>query len=143
MDMTKDEALRMTHNLEATVFVYRNYKDKSIKAEYLEQAKPLGDSPDWEHIATLEPRMWVECHYAAIEQAQKQNIESIALEALEHFYSYGFDRVTCEKAIVAIKDSLPQEKPVAFICQGNVYMADDVDEYCTATHIPLYTKEQL
>ena len=37
----------------------------------------------------------------------------------------------------------PEQEPVAFICQGNAYMADDVDEYCTATHIPLYTKEQL
>ena len=69
----------------------------------------------------------------------------MALEALEHFYSYGFDRVMCEKAIVSIQDILPKpsKKPVAFICQGNVYMADDVDEYCTAKHIPLYTKEQL
>jgi hypothetical protein len=33
----------------------------------------------------------------------------------------------------------PEQEPVAFICQGNAYMADDVDEYCTATHIPLYT----
>ena len=33
----------------------------------------------------------------------------------------------------------PEQEPVAFICQGNVYMADDVDEYCTAKHIPLYT----
>ena len=37
----------------------------------------------------------------------------------------------------------PEQEPVAFICQGNLYMADDVDEYCTAKHIPLYTKEQL
>ena len=33
----------------------------------------------------------------------------------------------------------PEQEPVAFICQGNAYMADDVDEYCTAMHIPLYT----
>jgi hypothetical protein len=39
-----------------------------------------------------------------------QQVEAmkLALEALEHFYSYGFDRVICEKAIVAIKESLPQ-----------------------------------
>lgn len=69
----------------------------------------------------------------------------LALEAFEHFYSYGYDRVMCEKAIISIKETLPnhQKKPVAFICQGNAYMADDVDEYCTAKHIPLYTKEQL
>ena len=33
----------------------------------------------------------------------------------------------------------PAQEPVAFICQSNLYMAEDVDEYCTATHIPLYT----
>jgi hypothetical protein len=33
----------------------------------------------------------------------------------------------------------PAQEPVAFICQNNLYMAGDVDEYCTATHIPLYT----
>jgi hypothetical protein len=32
----------------------------------------------------------------------------------------------------------PAQEPVAFICQGNLYMAGDVDKYCTATHIPLY-----
>lgn len=69
----------------------------------------------------------------------------MALDALEHFYSYGFDRVMCEQAIISIKDTYKQslKKPVAFICQGNAYMANDVDEYCTAKHIPLYTKEQL
>jgi len=36
----------------------------------------------------------------------------------------------------------PAQKPVAFICQGNLYMAEDVDKYCTATHIPLYTAAQ-
>ena len=33
----------------------------------------------------------------------------------------------------------PAQEPVAFICQGNLYMAEDVDKYCTATHISLYT----
>ena len=40
----------------------------------------------------------------------------------------------CEAALAQ-----PAQEPVAFICQGNLYMAEDVDEYCTATHIPLYT----
>jgi hypothetical protein len=33
----------------------------------------------------------------------------------------------------------PAQEPVAFICQGNLYMIEDVDKYCTAPHIPLYT----
>ena len=32
----------------------------------------------------------------------------------------------------------PAQEPVAFICQGNLYMIEDVDKYCTAMHIPLY-----
>ena len=42
-----------------------------------------------------------------------------ALEALEKFYSYGFDRVTCEKAITAIKEEMDfpdnQKQPVAWM----------------------------
>ena len=52
-----------------------------------------------------------------------------------------------KEAITAIKAALsqpplpvqPVQEPVAFICQGNLYMAEDVDKYCTATHISLYT----
>lgn len=60
----------------------------------------------------------------------------LALEHIEGNYT-----VSDEDAIAAIKEALaqPEQEPVAFICQGNAYMADDVDEYCTATHIPLYT----
>jgi hypothetical protein len=37
----------------------------------------------------------------------------------------------------------PKQEPVAFICQGNAYMADDVDEFCQAKHTPLYTAPAL
>ena len=59
-------------------------------------------------------------------------------ESIDGMYSW-------TDTITAIKEALaqPEQEPVAFICQGNLYMADDVDEYCTAKHIPLYTKEQL
>jgi hypothetical protein len=45
---------------------------------------------------------------------------------------------TYDSLVNSVK-SQPAQEPVAFICQGNLYMAEDVDEYCTATHIPLYT----
>ena len=67
----------MTHNLDATVFVYRNHKDKKIKAEYFEKARLLEDSPDWEHIATLEPRIWIEFNYDTIEKTEQ---EPVAIE---------------------------------------------------------------
>ncbi len=47
------------------------------------------------------------------------------------------------KGIASIYNTPPvrqaDSEPVAFICQGNAYMADDVDEYCRAKHTPLYT----
>lgn len=64
----------MTHNLDATVFVYRNHKDKKIKAEYFEKARLLEDSPDWDHIATLEPRIWIEFNYDTIEKQEQEPV---------------------------------------------------------------------
>ena len=56
----------MTHNLEATVFVYQLRETGQIKCEYLEQARILEDDPDWEHLATLEPRMWIEHNWEKV-----------------------------------------------------------------------------
>lgn len=53
----------MTHKLDATVFVYRHRETQKIAARYLEDARALEDSEEWEHLATLEPRMWIEYHY--------------------------------------------------------------------------------
>ena len=64
----------MTHNLDATVFVYRNNKDKTIKAEYFEKARLLEDSPDWDHIATLEPRIWIEFNYDTIAKPEQEPV---------------------------------------------------------------------
>lgn len=55
------------HNLQATVFVYRNRQTRQIRCEYLEDASQLEDSPDWEHLATLEPRMWIQAHWDVVE----------------------------------------------------------------------------
>lgn len=51
------------HKIEATVFVYRHKETGKVKCEYLENAKELEDAPEWEHMATLEPRMWIEYHW--------------------------------------------------------------------------------
>ena len=56
------------NNLAATVFVYRSRIDQRIKTEYLETALVMEDSPDWEHLATLEPRWWIQAHYDAVAQ---------------------------------------------------------------------------
>jgi hypothetical protein len=56
------------NNLAATVFVYRSRIDQRIRTEYLETALVIEDSPDWEHLATLEPRWWIQAHYDAVTQ---------------------------------------------------------------------------
>jgi hemoglobin-like flavoprotein len=56
------------NNLAATVFVYRSRIDGRIQTAYLETAMVMEKSPDWEHIATLEPRWWIQAHYDAVAQ---------------------------------------------------------------------------
>jgi len=74
----------------------------------------------------------------AADKLQEPVMEREALKLIgalhEHMAISSEERILLEKAITQ-----PTQEPVAFICQGNLYMAEDVDEYCTATHIPLYT----
>lgn len=56
------------HKMEATVFVYRHKRTRRTQAHYIEVARILEDDPEWEHLATLEPRMWIEHNYDAAEQ---------------------------------------------------------------------------
>ena len=53
----------MTHNLDATVFVYRNRETGEIRALYVDDARAMIGRDDYEHVATLEPRMWIEHHF--------------------------------------------------------------------------------
>lgn len=53
----------MTHNLCATVFVYRHRETGAIRALYLDDARAMIGRDDYEHVATLEPRMWIEHHF--------------------------------------------------------------------------------
>ena len=56
----------MTHNLAATVFVYRNKVTSEIKCAYLDSAKEFELQPIWEHLDTLEPRTWIQVHYEEV-----------------------------------------------------------------------------
>ena len=58
----------MKHNLDATVFVYRNKLTNDINCVYVEGVKHYANEPVWEHLATLEPRMWIQAHYAEVMQ---------------------------------------------------------------------------
>ena len=53
----------MTHNLCATVFVYRHRETGTITALYSDDACAMNYRPDYEHVATLEPRTWIEHHF--------------------------------------------------------------------------------
>jgi len=48
--------------IEATVFVYRNKATGEIRCEYLDAAK-LADLKDYDHLATINPQMWIQYHY--------------------------------------------------------------------------------
>ena len=61
----------MTHNLEATVFVYRHLETQEIRALYMDDARAMIGRADYEHIATLEPRMWIEAHYDDAERERE------------------------------------------------------------------------
>lgn len=65
----------MIDKLDATVFVYRHKVTGKISALYLGDAKCLESRDDHEHVATLEPRMWIEYHYDYIKQLQETSNE--------------------------------------------------------------------
>lgn len=55
------------NNLLATVFVYRERATGKIVAEYIDHTAPRLE-PEYEHLATLEPRKWIEAHYDEVQQ---------------------------------------------------------------------------
>ena len=61
----------MTHHIDATVFVYRHRETREIRALYIDDARAMTGRADYEHIATLEPRMWIEAHYDDAEKERE------------------------------------------------------------------------
>lgn len=58
------------HNLDATVFVYERKSTGEVKAFYRESAVSFSKSEDiseWTHVATLEPRMWIQSHWSKVQ----------------------------------------------------------------------------
>jgi hypothetical protein len=58
------------HNLDATVFVYEHKTTGEIKAFYRESAVSFNNSQaasDWNHVGTLEPRMWIQAHWNKVQ----------------------------------------------------------------------------
>ena len=54
---------RQPHNLNCTVFVYRHRETGAIRALYTEDARAMTGRDDYEHVASVDPRMWIEHHF--------------------------------------------------------------------------------
>lgn len=54
--------------IESTVFVYRHRHTGNISAHYMDTALNFEETAEWEHVATLNPRAWIEFNYSLVEQ---------------------------------------------------------------------------
>jgi hypothetical protein len=52
------------------VFVYRNLDTREIKCFYAEEARAIHNDAGFEHLATLNPRMWIQCNWDKVEKQQ-------------------------------------------------------------------------
>lgn len=65
---TQKAHMTNSHNMSATVFVYEHRKTGEVRAEYIEAALSIGHEDEhWNHVATLEPRMWIQAHWRAVQ----------------------------------------------------------------------------
>jgi hypothetical protein len=82
------------HNLNATVFVYRNKKTQDIRCEYRDQAWNV-DGKLYDLIATLEPRMYIQHHYDDQERfalvCEKMGIEGYGTLAIAAAIRRGYE----------------------------------------------------
>jgi hypothetical protein len=61
----------------------------------------MEDSPDWEHLATLEPRWWIQAHYDAIAQ-RDELLEALRVAVRQNSHGMlmtGEELRACEAAI--------------------------------------------
>lgn len=96
----------MTHNLDAAVFVYRHRETGAIRALYVDDARAMIDGDDYEHVASLEPRMWIEHHF---DDATKE-------------------REACAKIADAELTQYPPEAPVSQYQSGIFTAAEHIAE---------------
>ena len=80
----------MTYNIDATVFVYRHCETREIRALYIDDARAMTGRADYEHIATLEPRAWIEAHY---DDAEKEREACAQIAEWEPCITYTPQRV--------------------------------------------------
>lgn len=59
----------MPVNASATVFVYQHRETGEARALYLDDAWAMQGRTDYEHVATLEPRAWIESAWSELEES--------------------------------------------------------------------------
>lgn len=60
----------MTKNMvDATVFVYQHRETGEIRTLYLDDAWAMQGRTDYKHVATLEPRAWIESVWSDVQDA--------------------------------------------------------------------------
>lgn len=97
-----------THNLDATVFVYKHKATDEVKAFYTNDAFVVDKNSDYEHVATLEPRMFIQEHYAALER-ERQWV-GLTVGDLAQIESDAFWQVGNHMAIaLAVEDKLKEK----------------------------------
>lgn len=59
--------MNVPNNLDATVFVFKHKKTGEIQATYSPQFKDFETDKQWRHVGTLEPRLWIQAHWAKVD----------------------------------------------------------------------------
>lgn len=54
------------------MFVYHNVLTGEIRTEWLDGTVWTEKSVDWELVATMDPRLWIQAHFATIEAIQEK-----------------------------------------------------------------------
>lgn len=90
----------MNNNLDATVFVYRHRDTSEVKALYHDSALGMTYQTDYEHVATLEPRMWIEHHFDDAVKERKA-CAKICRDRYDEAMA-GHEALDCEALILAL-----------------------------------------
>jgi hypothetical protein len=60
-------------DIEHVVFVYRDLYTGEILCFYAEEARAIYNDNNFEHLATLNPRMWIQCNWDKVGGADPQD----------------------------------------------------------------------
>lgn len=61
------EKYEIAHNLDATVFVFKHTTGE-IVATYASGYANLKADPSYQQVASIEPRLWIQAHYAEVSE---------------------------------------------------------------------------